>query len=200
MPSYGPPSYGLPSYGPPPSAYGPQAYGPPPYGRPPYGYGQPPPGMRTSTADRERVMDVLKAGYSEGRLTKEEFDGRCARVMASRNYAELGAIVADLPAGPYLPTAPYQVTPPYYQPVSETTNGLAIGALVLSLLWFSLPAVILGHISRGQIRRTGQRGDGIALAGLVVGYLGMAFWTLIVVAGLVSAAHGGNAHPATPAR
>jgi hypothetical protein len=156
--------------------------------------------MRTSTADRERAMDVLKAAYGEGRLTKEEFDERSARVLASRNYAELGAIVADLPVGPYLPPGPNQVAPlPYYPPTGETTNGLAIGALVLSLLGFSLPAVIMGHISRSQIRRTGQRGDGIAVAGLVFGYLGMAFWALIIITGLVTAAHGGGATPATPA-
>jgi uncharacterized membrane protein len=197
---YEPPTYGPPAYGPP--AYGPPAYGPPAYGPPAYGYGQPPPGMRASTADRERAMDVLKAAYSEGRLTKEEFDQRSARVMSSRTYGELWAIVADLPAGPYLPPAPYQAGPPpqaYYQPVSETTNGLAIGALILSLLGFSLPAVIVGHISRSQIRHSGQRGDGIAIAGLVFGYLGMAFWALIIVAGLVSAAHGtGASTPAVP--
>jgi uncharacterized membrane protein len=186
--------YELPAYGPP--AYGPSAYGPSAYGRPAYGYGQPSAGMRASTADRERAMDVLKAAYGEGRLTKEEFDERSSRVMASRTYGELGAIVADLPVGPYLPPAPYQaVPPPYYQPASETTNGLAVGALILSLLGFSLPAVIVGHISRSQIRRTGQRGDGIAIAGLVFGYLGMAFWALIIVAGVVSAAHGGAASP-----
>lgn len=193
---YGPPTYGPPTYGPP-------AYGPPAYGPAAYGYGQPSPGMRASTADRERAMDVVKAAYGEGRLTKEEFDERSTRVMASRTYGELGAIVADLPVGPYLPPAPYQPVPPpqaYYQPASETTNGLAVGALILSLLGFSLPAVIMGHISRGQIRRSGQRGDGIAIAGLVFGYLGMAFWALIIVAGLVSAAHGGGgaAAPSVP--
>jgi hypothetical protein len=156
--------------------------------------------MLASTADRDRTMDVLTAAYGEGRLTKEEFDERSDRVLAARTYGELGAIVADLPAGPFMPPAPYQAPlPPYYQPTTATTNGLAIGSLILSLLGFSLPAVIMGHISRGQIRRTGQQGDGIAIAGLVFGYLGMAFWTLIIVAGVVSAAHGGSSTPATPA-
>lgn len=171
------------------------SYGPPSYRSSPYGYGQPSPGMRTSAADRERAIDVLKTAYAEGRLTKEEFDERSARAMASRNYGELGAIVADLPAWPYLPPVPYQVAPPPYSgPASATTNGLAIGALILSLMpvpVFSLTAVILGHISRSQIRRTGQRGNGLAIASLVFGYLGMAFWTLIFVVGVaVSAAHG----------
>ena len=45
-------------------------------------------------------MDVLKAAFGEGRLTKEEFDSRSARVLAARTYADLAALVADLPAGP----------------------------------------------------------------------------------------------------
>jgi len=157
--------------------------------------------MRASTADRERTIDVLKAAYGEGRLTMEELDERSGRVMASRSYGELRAVVADLPVGPYLPPAPYQAVPPSQQPASETTNGLAIGALILSLVpVFSLPAVILGHISRGQIRRSGQRGDGIAVTALVFGYLWMTFWAMIFVIGVVvSAAHGTPANvPAIP--
>lgn len=178
-----------------PQVPGKPSYGPPTYGRSAYGYGQLPPGIRASAADRERAIDVLKTAYSEGRLTKEEFDERSGRVMASRNYGELGAIVADLPVGPYLPAAPYQAVPPpqaYRQPASETTNGLAIAALILSLIPVcALPAVILGHISRGQIRRRGQRGDGLAIASLVFGYLWMGLWAAIVVAGVaVSTAHG----------
>ncbi|WP_300607288.1 DUF1707 and DUF4190 domain-containing protein [Trebonia sp.] len=193
----GPPSYGPPSYGPP--SYGPPSYGPPPYGPPPYepaaygqaGFGQP--GMLASAADRERTLDVLKAAYGEGRLTKAEFEARCARTMAARRYGDLTAIVADLPAGPIGPPVPYQ-PPGYYQtlvPVSPT-NGLAIGSLVCGVLEFftlglaSIPAVILGHLARGQIRRSGERGDGMAITGLILGYMGIAAWALVIV---VIAAH-----------
>jgi len=57
------------------------------------------------------------------------------------------------------------------------TNGMAVASLVLSLLWLcwlgSIAAVILGHIALSQIKRTGQAGRGIAIAGLVLGYLGV---------------------------
>jgi len=59
-------------------------------------------------------------------------------------------------------------------PPSAGTNGLAIGSLVLSLLGLfcgigSIVGVILGFIARGQIKRTGQGGDGMALAGIIIG-------------------------------
>jgi hypothetical protein len=81
---------------------------------------------------------------------------------------------------------------------------LAVASLVCALMQvFSLgitaiPAVILGHLARGQIRRTGERGDGMATAGLVLGWLGIAFFVLLVVGVTAMATtHGGavNAHP-----
>jgi hypothetical protein len=44
-----------------------------------------------------------------------------------------------------------------------------------------VPAVILGHVARANIKRTGERGDGLAIAGLVLGYLGIACWALFLV-------------------
>jgi hypothetical protein len=183
-PSYGPPSYGAPPYGPSPAPYGQQP------GYPPYQYGQPryvQPGMLAAAADRERTIDVLKAAFGEGRLTKEEFDARSGRVLAARTYADLSAIIADLPAGPGGHVMPYQMG--YYPVVqSPPTNGLAIGAMVcgiaelFTLGFAAIPAVILGHLARGQIRRTGERGDGMAIAGLVLGYLGIAGWAFIILA------------------
>jgi hypothetical protein len=51
-----------------------------------------------ASADRDRAIDVLKAGFAEGRLTKAEYDDRVTRVYASRTYGELGPLIADLPA------------------------------------------------------------------------------------------------------
>jgi hypothetical protein len=56
-------------------------------------------GLRTSRAEREQVIDVLKAALVQGRLTKGEFDVRVGQVLASRTYAELGALTADIPDG-----------------------------------------------------------------------------------------------------
>ncbi|MGH3209477.1 MAG: DUF1707 SHOCT-like domain-containing protein [Trebonia sp.] len=55
--------------------------------------------LRTSRVDREQAIDVLKAAFVQGRLTKGEFDLRVGQVFASRTYAELGALTADIPDG-----------------------------------------------------------------------------------------------------
>jgi Domain of unknown function (DUF1707) len=56
--------------------------------------------MRASHTDRERVVGTLKAAFVQGRLAKDEFDLRVGQALASRTYAELAALIADLPAGP----------------------------------------------------------------------------------------------------
>ena len=55
--------------------------------------------LRASHADREQVIDTLKAAFVQGRLTKDELVMRAGRTFASRTYAELAALTADLPAG-----------------------------------------------------------------------------------------------------
>ncbi len=191
-----PPATTPPAAGGLPSPYGPPSYGPAPYGQQPYPYpaqGQfAAPGMLAAAADRERVMDVVKSAYTEGRLTSAEFEERSSRVLAARTYADLQALVADLPVGaggPQLLPAPFPAG--YYpQPLGPRTNGFAVGALVCGIVPFfgGIPAVILGHVARGQIRRTGERGDGVAIAGLVLGYLWLTLWALII---LVAMANGG---------
>ena len=44
--------------------------------------------LRASHADRNRVVDVLKAAFIEGRLTKDELDARLSQTLAARTYAE----------------------------------------------------------------------------------------------------------------
>ena len=60
-------------------------------GGPSYSY------VRASHADREQVIDVLKAAFVQGRLAKDELDLRLGRVLASQTYADLSALTADLP-------------------------------------------------------------------------------------------------------
>ena len=54
--------------------------------------------LRTSRADREQAIDVLKAAFVQGRLAKDEFDLRVGRVLTSRTYADLAALTADVPS------------------------------------------------------------------------------------------------------
>jgi hypothetical protein len=54
--------------------------------------------LRTSRADRERVIGTLKAAFAQGRLTRDEFDVRIGQTLVSRTYAELAAVSAVIPA------------------------------------------------------------------------------------------------------
>jgi Domain of unknown function (DUF1707)/Domain of unknown function (DUF4190) len=157
--------------------------------------------MRAGSADRERTVDVLRAGFAEGRLTQDEYNDRMNRAYEARTYGELHALVADLPVGP-VPS----VVPPMWQPAPVTrTNSLATASMVLGIAEFAtmgvtaLPAVICGHIARRQMRQTAEQGDGMAITGLVLGYLGILFWVALF-AGLAIAVsgHGGGASPVFP--
>jgi hypothetical protein len=152
------------------------------------GYGMTPAGdgrLRASTADRERAVDVLKAGFAEGRLTKDEYDDRVSQAYAARTYAELAAVTADLPGGQMV--APYGQ--PYlqpYVPVRRRTNSLAVASLVCGLAQpflglTTIPAIVLGYAARGQIRRTGEDGSGLATAGLVLGWIGAVVAVLVIL-------------------
>jgi hypothetical protein len=55
--------------------------------------------LRASHADREQVIATLQAAFVQGMLTKDEFDQRVAQTFASRTYAELAAVVDDIPPG-----------------------------------------------------------------------------------------------------
>ena len=55
--------------------------------------------LRASHVDREQVIDMLKAAFVQGRLTKAELDRRVGQVLASLTYADLAALTADIPAG-----------------------------------------------------------------------------------------------------
>ena len=138
---------------------------------------------RASDADRERAIDVLKAAFAEGRLTREEHSERVQRAYLSRTYAELAELSADLPAGPLgtLPPRPPGATAAYL-PVAapRPTNSLAVAALVCGLIPIlpaTLAALILGLKAHQQIRRTGERGTALATAGLALGV----FWVLLTI-------------------
>ena len=146
------------------------------------GYGN----VRASAADRERAIDVLKAAFAEGRLTREEHDARVERAYRSRTYADLAALSADLPAGPLGALSSQAVAAPAaYLPAAESrrTNPLAIASLVcglIPLLPVTLAAIILGIQARRQIQRTGERGAALATTGLALSVLWIVL-TLIVL-------------------
>ena len=162
------------------------------YGPQQYDYGR----MLASTADRERALDVLRAGFAEGRLTKEEHDERVSSVYAARTYSELAMVTADLPGGqqPVMPAWPPPT--PVWQPAENPTNGLAVASLICGIGQMftvgltGIPAIILGHAALRQIRHTGQEGKGLATVGLAMGWIGTTILALVVLVFLVSTTSG----------
>jgi Domain of unknown function (DUF4190) len=82
--------------------------------------------------------------------------------------------------------------PAYGQPAP--TNSLAIAALVSSLLLAPL-GIVFGHVALGQIKRTGEAGKGLAIAGLAIGYVGTVLsvlcliFVMVVVSSITSGVH-----------
>ncbi|MFJ5261486.1 DUF1707 and DUF4190 domain-containing protein [Streptomyces sp. NPDC088387] len=160
--------------------------------------------MLASHADRERAVDVLRAGFGEGRLQQDELEKRIGRAYAARTVGELALLVADLPQGP-VPMAPAfqqqympmpQVPRTFLPAQVPPTNGKAVGSMVLGVLTTmtfgitGLPAVILGHSARAEINRTGESGDGFALTGLILGWLSVAGWAVFLTLLMAAAASG----------
>ena len=70
---------------------------------------------------------------------------------------------------------------------SSRTNTLSILALVFGVLG-SVLGIVFGHVALSQIKRTGEAGRGLAIAGLVVGYLQLGVGVLIlIIAGILAA-------------
>ena len=70
----------------------------------------------------------------------------------------------------------------------KATNGLAIASMVLGILWVywigSILALIFGYVAKGQIAAAGgtQGGRGMAIAGIVLGWVGVGVLLLGIVA------------------
>jgi Domain of unknown function (DUF1707) len=148
--------------------------------------------MRTSAADRERAIDVLKAAFAEGRLDMDEYVDRVGNVHASRTYRELAVLTADLPVGPLgtLPVAAAPAVPALDascvvtpamtampakvagRPDDGNPNALAAIAAVLGIIAVALKgwdglgflAVPAGFLALGN-----RRGKFVAIAAIILG-------------------------------
>ena len=165
----------------------------PGYGVPAYGHAA----MLASDTDRDRAAEVLKSGFAAGRFTKDEYDAHLHGVYTARTHGDLVQVTSQLPGGGMALFAPPA-------PVSVRTNPLAVAALVCGVAEFftlgltALPAVVLGHMARGQIRRTGDAGSGLAMTGLILGWLAIVLWVLVIVVGAgaaISFQHTGTVYP-----
>jgi hypothetical protein len=94
------------------------------------------------------------------------------------------------PAGYGPPGPPPGYGPPWYPPpgypvYGRPTNTMAILALVLAFV-FAPAGLILGIVARKQIRQTGEDGDGLALAGIIVGGIVTALFVFMIVLWIIA--------------
>lgn len=132
--------------------------------------------LRASSADRERAIDVLKAGYAEGRLSKEEYESRAEQAFAASTLGDLARVTADLPGG-HLAQPAWPAAPARTNPLAIASLACGLGQIFLGPL-STFPAIVLGHMARREIRRTGENGKGMAAAGLALGWTGFALLML----------------------
>jgi uncharacterized protein DUF4190/uncharacterized protein DUF1707 len=181
-----------------------------------YGYGY----VRATDADRERVRTVLADAHATGRLSWSDFDARTNALMNAQTYDQLAALTADLPGGQPTGPAPGAYQGPSYAPAAQgygggyqvtgyaPTNPLSIASLVCGLAQFlgfwvvtGIPAIIMGHIARRQIRERGEQGDGMALAGMILGYIGLVLgiiFTIFIIVAVVAVSHDHNINTQFP--
>lgn len=103
--------------------------------------------LRTSHADREQVIDTLKAAFVQSRLTKDEFDARIGQTFASRTYAELAAVTADIPPG----SASAQPLRKPARALTRTEKAAAWGVYGIIMPAFLTVAGMPGHTTVGAV-------------------------------------------------
>jgi hypothetical protein len=99
--------------------------------------------LRASHADREQVIEVLKAAYVQGRLTKDELDARVGQAFAARTYGELAAVTADLPRG-------LTIAPPLRQPARARTRPPVSKVVAGAALIIPPPAMVAAAFITGS--------------------------------------------------
>ncbi|WP_405103155.1 DUF4190 domain-containing protein [Micromonospora sp. NBC_01412] len=139
--------------------------------------GQPVPGQPTG-ADPYAPVDPY-AG-----MKSEQPAPVAADPYAVPGYAPAGYAPAGYPQAGY---------PGYGYPQPPRTNGMAIAALVLALVGFAScitapVGAIMGHVAQKQIRQTGEGGEGMAKAAIIIGWiltglmvLGIIFYIVMIV-------------------
>jgi hypothetical protein len=104
--------------------------------------------LRASHADREQVIGTLKAAFVLGLLDKDEFDLRVSQTFASRTYADLAAVTADIPAGLSLARPPEPIRVPSQQLLLRPGRVIRAASVLYAAMWAALILSPLGNDPR----------------------------------------------------
>jgi Domain of unknown function (DUF1707) len=137
--------------------------------------------LRASDADREQVAEVLKTAFVQGRLTMDEFALRVTRAHASRTYADLDALTADIPARLTTAQPPKPAPEPAPKPAPEpdrkkliqrgTAAGAAAGMVIPAVAITAAGGSLVFALVFGVVLST-------VLAVLLPGCLTLLSWAL----------------------
>lgn len=134
----------------------------------------------------EELVGLLRAGQvtDQSLIWREGMDGW----KAAGEVVEVQQVLAQARAMPGAAVSPAAgapvVTIPQQNAMALTSMVLGILSLVLgTLIVTAIPGVICGHIARRQIRESQypQGGDGMAIAGLILGYLSIIFTVALIL-------------------
>jgi hypothetical protein len=116
--------------------------------------------VRASPAEREQMIDILKAAFVQGRLAKDELDARIGQALTCRTYAELAAVTSDIPAG-------LAVGPPREPSRWRVSNAARWGTS-----GFVTPAVLAAAFAFGSLRGGGR----YEAAAFMIAFVYFMFW------------------------
>jgi Domain of unknown function (DUF1707) len=127
--------------------------------------------MRAADVDRELTIDVLKAAFMQGRLTKDELAERVGRALAARTYTDLDSLTADIPrdlAAPRPRLAPARIQAPAAASVGLRDASIGDRAFVATALLSGLITVAAFLLNDGAVSGL------LALVGILSGLVSMA--------------------------
>jgi hypothetical protein len=133
--------------------------------------------LRASHVDREQVIDTLKAAFVQGRLDKDEFDARVGQAFASRTYAELAAVTADIPAVLNAAQLPRRPARAQTQSTVKTDIQTGVRVIIVATVLAALLWVVAIFVDNGAafIAALGATGT-VLVASALTGSLMLGSW------------------------
>jgi hypothetical protein len=98
--------------------------------------------LRAGHADREQVIQALKAAFVRGQLTRDELGMRTGQALVARTRAELAALTVDIPGDPAAAGPARRPAPARHQPLARAAAG-AVGCLSIAFAAVWLAADVL---------------------------------------------------------
>jgi Domain of unknown function (DUF1707) len=152
--------------------------------------------LRAGHADREQVIEALKAAFVHGRLTKAEFDTRAGQALSARTYADLSVATADIPAAPLGPPASALARPASLARRRPLVTAAAGSSLCVAIAFGARWAV--GHFDPGGVGPNPEHY--LAPPFIFLGFLALLSALGILVAGVAASVNQRRSRRQSPPR